>query len=266
MSNAIQTTGEALPAINRRRMLLGLAAASTAAAVVTVDAVAAPAENPDLIRLAAELPALVKIFHDAQRAYDEWEDGIYALTPWAPDELTVPGTAWPYDDPKQPGETEIKALGGYLWRRGEQFPRRIVVRSWRVSGELMRAKAALRKARKNESVSDCMVAEDEVGRLTKLLKVAAEYEKSFQEIKERASREHKGRSTWELQGELEEYIAAIMATPDWTMEGLIIKAQALAEWDRVGGKKMHKVPFRHGADWHGQIAASILRHAKGGAA
>ncbi len=44
----VEVTSEAH--INRRRMLLGLATASAAAATVSIEAAAAPVENPELIR------------------------------------------------------------------------------------------------------------------------------------------------------------------------------------------------------------------------
>ncbi|UVK49334.1 hypothetical protein BPNPMPFG_008276 (plasmid) [Mesorhizobium sp. AR07] len=84
-------------------------------------------------------------------------------------------------------------------------------------------------------------------------------------MKAQAHAEHEKLSAYGLKRALEKHVAAIMATPDLTMEGLVIKAQALAEWDRAGDEKMDKLAFEHGLDWHGQIAASILRHAKGGA-
>lgn len=266
-NTSVRAAAEGMPSINRRRMLLGLAAASAAAAaVITVEAANAQLENPDLIALSEELPAAVATYLAAKRAYKEWEKTVEAATPWAPDELTVPGTAWPYDDRSQPGEPEGKALGGYLWRVGDDFPRRIVINSWNMRQRVWRAKADLRKAKKAGIVADCLLAEDEVKRRKALLATAEAYEREFAKVKTRATAEHDARSAYKAHTELEEFIAKIMATPDWTMEGLVIKAQALAEWDRVSTQRMEKMAFNHGLDWHGQIAASILRHAKGCAA
>jgi hypothetical protein len=62
-----------------------------------------------------------------------------------------------------------------------------------------------------------------------------------------------------------DHVSTIMAEPDWTMEGLIIKAEALMEWNDLG--KMEKLHGHLlGADWHASIAASILRHGEKGAA
>ncbi|WP_192362817.1 hypothetical protein [Mesorhizobium mediterraneum] len=60
-NTTVRAAAEGMPAINRRRMLLGLAAASTAAAAITVASAAgcAPAEHPDaeLFRLEQEMEA-----------------------------------------------------------------------------------------------------------------------------------------------------------------------------------------------------------------
>lgn len=254
--------------VNRRRMLLGLAAASTAAATVTVcDAVAAtPAENPELFRLAAELPAIAAAYHEVNceycATYQDWE----ARTPWAPDELTVRGTGWPRDVPEQPGEAERTIFNRLLWRVGDDCPRRIVVTSGSVYWQLLRARRKKRKAKKDAALADFMVADAEVARLKKLYSTASAYEREFYDIKRQASAWHD--QAWKAKDArheaLEMHVAAIMREEDFTMEGLLIKAQALAEWNRVGNGHFDRVAFRHGKDWHGQIAASILRHAARG--
>lgn len=257
--------------INRRRMLLGLAAASTAAAAVsgTVSDAAAPApvENPKLIELASELPAVAAAFHvvnDKHKAeYREWDK----KTPEAPSELAIPGTGDPWDTPGQPGEPEMWALGGYWWRSGaEKFPRRIVVKAWHVSVSINVARRKMRRARKAGNIADAMAAEAEIKRLKTLHSIAETYERDFEDIKSQAHAWHKKaypvREVY--RDAFERHVAAIMKEPDHTMEGLVIKAQALAEWDRVGSKFGEKLALNHGQNWQGQIAAAILRHAKAG--
>lgn len=268
-NDATRARAEALPEINRRRLILGLAAASTAAAAVTIDASAAPAENPKLIALAAELPAIAaaycEVYDEYRATYDEWD----AQTPWAPDEMTIRGVGWPNDVPNQPGTAETRVLGGFLWRVGDDCPRRIVASSWDFYLKLLDARRKKRRAKKAGALADFMAAEADEKRLKKLHKAAQSYEQKFREIKAQASAWHSvaGKVRSEQQEALELHIAAIMAEEDFTVEGLLIKAQALAEWDRIGGQDKFafaKVAFLHGKDWHGQIAASILRHAKGG--
>ncbi|TIU00968.1 MAG: hypothetical protein E5W55_01575 [Mesorhizobium sp.] len=275
MPNAsVPAAGEAVPAtnLNRRRLLLGLAAASAAAATATAapsNAVAAtPAENPELIALAADLPAIVDECLEAIRVQREIEWRWYQATPRAPDELTEVGTDGPYEK-GQPGEAESGLPYGFLWRKGEKFPRRIVLNGSDLRWSIYKTKRRLRKAKKQGNAADYLDAEEELARLKKLEKAASQYEAKFADLKKKAQAEYDAASISALMEKLEKQVAAIMTAEDWTIEGLVIKAQALGEWDRVTGMgraKIYKLAFKHGADWHGQIAASVLRHAKGGAA
>jgi hypothetical protein len=178
------------------------------------------------------------------------------------------GTGWPRDVPDQPGAPEKKILGSLLWRVGDDCPRRVVVTAWDVYPQLLKARRAKRRAKKAGALADFMVAETETERLKTLYQTARAYERKFREVQAQACGWHK--DAWKNKDAaheaLESHIAAIMREPDRTVEGLLIKAQALAEWDRVGTHHFERVAFRHGEDWPGQIAASILRHAKGATA
>lgn len=259
----------AAPEINRRRLLLGLAAASSAAAVGVGTAEAAPTastENPELLTLIAALSAVAAAFHEANHEYREMEARWNAATPWAPDELTVPGTNWSGEN--QPGSVELLALGGSLLRAGDDFPRRIVVGRWDSYHKLLAARRALRKAKKAGSVADCLFYESEVKRLKALDQKVDAYFTKHAEVRRLAKADHErlSKPMYAAKDALEKHIANIMDAPDWTMEGLVIKAQALAEWDRVGSGWFDRVAIKHGQNWHGQIAASIMRHAQGGEA
>lgn len=253
-------------ALNRRRLLLGLAAASTTAAGVAVEAAAAPVENPELVRLSAELPAIAAAYHDAYAIYRAAYDAWVAQTPLAPDELTEPGTCWPLDEGAhpQPGETEMKILGGYLRRPGERFPRRIVVQAWQFRWQISNAQSAKRKAKKSGALADFMAAEAEIERLETMYRVASVYESKFSGINARARAWHDDAYPVmdRCRDALERHVDAIIREHDLTMEGLVIKAQALAEWSKVD----YLFPISYGKNWHSQIAASILRHAGGGVA
>lgn len=273
--HSLGAAAEGLPEINRRRLLLGLASASSAAAIAAIPAAAEAtpmvAENPRLVELAAQLPTLASSYYEALQAQNVVEAKWNALWPWAPDELTVPGTGLPWEGPRQPGDAEGRVMGGFLWRKGEAFPRRIVMTTHRAGWEISGAKRHLRvlaggKQKKSGGKGEA-AWRDELARLEKLHGIADRYEKECKRLKGPAQAEHetKWTVTHRLRDEMEDLIAAIMNETDFTMEGLLIKAEALAEWDRTG-KNMDKLAIRHGRDWHGQIAASILRHAAGGAA
>ncbi|RCS25830.1 hypothetical protein DUT91_03460 [Phyllobacterium salinisoli] len=253
--------------VNRRSLLAASVASTVAAGVVTADAAAAPRENPELIALAAEFPSFVEAYQVARRADKDMRAKWKQASPLAPDELTVCGSARPQDNSQHPGEAECDVWGMDLLRPGEEHPRRIVVGAWRVNCDLSDARRHKRRAKKDGSVADFLHYEEEERRLKKLLKIAETYEKKYSQVRADA-RAEEGRFSpvWTKAREaLGNRISAIMDAPDWTVEGLIIKAEVLAEWDRVCQGVDRPISMIK-KDWHGQIAASILRHAKGGTA
>lgn len=250
--------------VDRRRFLLGLAAASTAAAAVPASA--ALVENPQLIALAGELLAVASDYHKAASTYDEMHKRRRASTPLAPDEITEIGKGCPRST-SQPGEVELNATPGYLYRKGEEYPRRIVRRSWQFSNEINELRRVKRAAKKNGAVAEYLDAEEQIIKLKIQRAKIESYEAEARDARAAASADHdrlypiRERA---LQA-LANHVSAIMEEPDWTMEGLIIKAETLMEWNRLD--KQDKL-YAHilGADWHASIASSILRHGEGGPA
>lgn len=260
----IPANAEGLPIINRRRLLLGLAAASTFAATAPVEANIATTENPALIALADQFPAISEKYQAARRAYDDAIATIDNSAPLAPDEITFLGTANPHDDPSQPGKTEVLASKPSRYRRGEKYPRRIVLNSGDLNRRAWENKREKRKAKKEGNHADFLRCEEEEKSIKRLRSIVEPYEAAFKQAREQSLSTHgmlyppleKARK------ELGDIITAIMATPDWTMEGVVIKAEVLngfscsSDWT---GKVLSAE-----YDWQGQIARSILRHAKGG--
>lgn len=249
-----------LPVFDRRRMLLGLAAASTAA-TTPLAAAATPAENPALLALAAELPAFVKRYQNARARQDAIEAEWIPQWPVAPDEITKAGSArrLHYDMERTFG-------GAALHRKGEENPRELL-RSWHFRAEAGAARRALQK-KKIEAQPDGEAYrtgwEAKLAEIKRLEAVAKRYEDEIARIKA-GSTDYE--PSWKAHSEaakaLGAHISAMMAEPETTMEGLLIKAQALAAWDGVA-YLYRQMNFR-GADWPGQIAASILRHARAAA-
>ncbi|MDL2410800.1 hypothetical protein PY650_35725 [Rhizobium calliandrae] len=259
MSKNVETS------IDRRRLLLGLALASTAAVIPDNSGAHASKlpENPKLIALDAELPAVAEAYHTAYRAYREMEKRWNEATPRAPDEITELGIRSPLEGPKQNGEAEMLALGGYLYRPGEEFPRRIVVETWNIGRQIDAARRTKRHAKKNGAVADFLAAEEEIKRLKKFHASVSAYEAKLRESKWMARADHERLFPVRNQKLIAfaRHVGAIMSEDDWTMEGLVIKAAALVEWNRVCMRDRLYASL-DGADWHGSIAASILRHAE----
>lgn len=256
MTNELATT------VDRRRFLLGLAAASTAAAALPASA--APVENPKLIALANELPAVAAAYHAAYAAYREMHKRHKASTPLAPDEITEIGIGCPREV-RQNGEVEMNSTLGYLYRKGEEHPRRIVRTSWDFRREINEMRRTKRRAKKNGAVAEYLDADERIAELTTQLLQVTAYEAAWREARDAAHEDHERLYPVRERGlqALADHVSAIMAEPDWTMEGLIIKAETLMEWGRLDEQERL---YAHilGADWHASIASSILRHGSGG--
>jgi hypothetical protein len=258
MPNAIvraAATGLPSALFNRRRMLLGLAAASTAAATATVAAAPATAENPELIRLAKELPALADQYHAARKhqaaTLAEWSP----LWPLAPDDITQPGDGSFYGNP-----WEGRLHGGPLTRAGEKHARRIIPEfHFRLDADRCRRMLKSKKllvgpvAGRTRAQWETELAESEHCHV-----LAKAYAAETTRIKEASGYSASCDAHSAAAKALETHVGLIMAEPDHTMDGLIIKAEALETWGGVDSLYRMSIP---GRDWHGQIAASILRHA-----
>jgi hypothetical protein len=249
------TASSTLPAINRRRMLLGLAAASTAAATTAVAASPKASENPELIRLAQELPAVEAHYRAAQDHQTATEAKWLPLWPLAPDDITEPGRRdfyhWPFEKGFQGGATR---------RPGEANPRQLIS-AFSFRYEASRARRVLKSKKLAAGPVDGRTRaewETELAKADRCHALAAKYEAETKRISEASNYEASWKAHAAAAAALEAHVTLMMDQPDHTMEGLVIKAQALEVWGRVD--ELYRLT-RRGADWHGQIAASILRHA-----
>jgi hypothetical protein len=248
----------------RRGFLLSLAAASSAAATGTAAASGeAVAENPALLKLAASLQSITASYRTTCKVYDDFAEACRIATPLAPDEITVPGTAGrAVTDPKQAGYSEETIFGEDLRREGERFPRRIVTRSYDISTAIDRVRRDKRRAKREGDVAGFLAAEEEVRGLKVKLAVAEAYETAYREAREAAAAEKKRLS--DLRHEVliifATHVGRTLNAEDFTVEGLLIKADALSEWGRIGAADR---PFAGllSRDWHVKIAHSVLRHA-----
>ncbi|AMJ59360.1 hypothetical protein [Bosea sp. PAMC 26642] len=244
---------------DRRRMLLGLAAASTAAATVTAAGGAKASENPELFRLASELPALSDHYHAARKHQDVTEAHWSPLWPLAPDDITEPGHPGWHGSPIERG-----LRGGALMRPGEAEPRRLIS-AFHFGFQVNRARRVLNGKKLTAGLVDGRTRaewETELAEDERCHALAVTYEAETKRISEASNYTASWQAHSAAAAALEVHVGLIMGQPDLTMEGLIIKAQALEVWGRVD--ELYRLS-RRGADWHGQIAASILRHASAAA-
>jgi len=264
LNASVRAAATGLPAaiFNRRRMLLGLAAASTAAATASAAAGPTPTapENPDLLRLAEDLPGLVDRYHAAWNHQRDTKAKWSPLWPSAPDEITQPGSK------AARGGWEETFEGAALQRPNEEHPRQLIP-SYSFRWQVRRGERALRSKRlrttgstdgMNSAEWEAALAEDK-----RCLALAEAYESETKRVREASGYDASWKAHHAATDALADHVARIMAEPDHTMEGLIIKAEALEAWNSVEWWQRAFKPAA--ADWHGKIAASILRHAKSGA-
>lgn len=250
-NTTVLAAAEGMPEINRRRMLLGLAAASTAAAAITAASAAgcAPVENPELVRLGNHLPEAAAEYRVALEEIEwiaaEWKH----RWPLAPDEIT-----WPRGDYLD-GERDI--AGRLLKRPGEER-----VRGIRDVKHLAAMVATDRPLRHN--ASDAMRArrakwlatakrELKIGKLYKVQTTRLRKVSGMDLAKARAAAAKKS---------LSDLVTTIMEQPGTTMEGMLIKAQAITTFNNVMAGKFNL----DGERWAGLLAASVLQLASEGAA
>ncbi|SIT55005.1 conserved exported hypothetical protein [Mesorhizobium prunaredense] len=248
-NTTVRAAAEGLPAINRRRMLLGLAAASTAAAAITAASAAgcAPVENPELVRLGNQLPEASTEYLAALEEIEwiaaEWKH----RWPLAPDEIT-----WPRGDYID-GERDI--AGRLLKRPGEEH-----VRCVRDVRNLAAIAATDRPPRHN--ASDATRARHAIwlARAKRELKIGKAYKSQTARLRDISGMDLAKARAAAAKKSLSDLVTAIMEQPGTTMEGILIKAQAVTTFNKAMARKY---PLE-GELWAAQLAASVLQLASEG--
>lgn len=235
------------PTTNRRQMLLGLAAASTAAATVTEASIA---ENPDLIRMGNELPA-IEADHVAARAevkriiseynpkWPRTPKAIICYCSGSLDEQTIDFRGYPHDieghGPIRVGTPEVFERGAE--RDEAEIARILTTKSKRRLGFYQKSLEANRDA----------------------IPVARKYWAEVDTIRDasgiEAALEHEGKTRERLTS----HVADIMSCEERTMQGVVIKAQALVAFNSV--ERLYRFFEARTNEWGNQIASAIFRQA-----
>ena len=242
-------------ALSRRHVLLGLAASATAA--TATGATAAPQENPELVSLADDLPAILAAYVAAR------ETVAWIVAEWSPQ--------WPVPAPE-------------IFRFGEGCHRHVgidgagIVTPWGVKGVMqvqhlgtpatfeasaayherraaMKAKTKSRRGMKSE----LLWAE----RDRAAVEPARAYWSEVERIKAASGIEVATAERTATLDALHRHVDAIMRADDWTITGAIIKAQALGAWREAD--HIARGFNLDGPAWADLLAGSILRHAGGAA-
>jgi len=227
--------------IDRRKLLLGLAAASTAAATATASA-AVQEENAELLRLGDKLPSVEDAYISARELSNAVRDKYEPKWPKAPRSLKAKeGDSWRYssnEDTFVGWRIDRKIYTSYGLREGAEHLRQ-----------------QLKYGRGDQA---------EIDRLEKLIPIAERYETKCHCIRRESNYQALDSAAHAAAKNLVMLIGSIMACKDRSIEGLMIKAQALSAFDGMAPCDKSNAIFEP-YDWAGQIADSIVRHASKGA-
>lgn len=274
-----------LPSLNRRRLLMGLAAASTAAAVpVAVMGATSTArvipENPELVRLSDMLAGVEAGFYaalDVERvAVRDWShrwpsapDAIctgYSVN-WSTDcEKGLTGAAVLVNGQHPPTRTdgapslwEINRSQNAFDAAGQWYPRTVAkAADWqaRQNGVLR----ALRRKRPRHPLAalDIVAMEIEAAGYGDKTALAAEYEAECARVLKASGYREAVAAHAKAYEAFADHVSATMAMPAETMAGVVIKAEALAAWNRQPELSARVLNMKTW-DWPGSLAADIIR-------
>ncbi|PAP94540.1 hypothetical protein [Mesorhizobium wenxiniae] len=256
-NTSVRAAAEGMPAINRRRLLLGLAAASTAAAAVTVAPEARSgqiSENPELLRLGNEFPAVANEYRSALAALNAIVNKWSKVWPVAPDEIIA---ARQFDGA---GNTMERDITGHGLCHATGRPR-YIYSCENLDWELKRAKSILKgktiDKRALGGLPNRAAWEDELDVLVAQYTAAAKYEAEKARVLAASGHDAADRRKAAAAQALIGAIDAIMAQPETTMAGVVIKAQALAAWSAV--EKWQRILTPQAVGWGSTLSASVLR-------
>jgi len=239
---------------NRRRVLFGLAAASTAAATGTTAATAAIRENPELIALGDATASLQNDYIRARNECRRIEEEYAPKWPLAPAAILSFGGGCK-DERDLTGAGITRVIEG----RGD------MARMWRYAPP-PQLEDRIRQHQAN--IAHIMTTKSKRGlkrerlwlsRAQEALPLSRDYTAEIERLRSESGYEAAaGRKVAAMEA-LRDHITRVMETDAATMEGVVIKAQALLAWSQVDW------PFKavnfDGATWAEELAGAILRQA-----
>lgn len=258
----VQAAGEAMPTFNRRSLLRGLAAASIAAGGASVAAaspvVPLPVENEELIRLGNDLPAIIAAFTATRASLKAITDKWSPRWPVAPDEILMSRYSYGMMERSLTGHAIERELDGKKVTYG-LLTTKDLERHMNLARGILKGKTVdSRKIRgKTRSDWELELAED-----TKSYSIAERYEKECQRIRDASGYDAADAAFRQATKDLAAIISSIMAQQDYTMAGIVIKAQALS---MTNSNALFFETCFEGKDWASEFSASVLRIASGNA-
>lgn len=236
-------------ALSRRRLLSGLAISATAAATGALPGHASPvAENPALITLGDQLPALASEHVAAKASYDQLRSAARKVWPRASEEITYWGSQCVPEN----------FIDGSGYKEGRKLLTEAaiddeVTHARKEAQRLLGLGGSIRagKAHRKNDWADRMGARRPAVKAywAETARLHAEFD--FENV---------NRCYRETQEALRQHVSEIMMCREETLAGVVIKAQALAAWSHTD--RFRKAFNELAPGWSDAIAASIMRQAE----
>lgn len=245
--------------VDRRRLLLGLAAASTAAAAVTAGtAKASESETPELLSLADALPHFEAEYQNARAEVRRIVRRFQPTWPRAPEEIHTHG--WK--------ATEERALAGwaYQYKEGQRgyyanWERPISIGTVETfESEIDTHRRRIAHIMTTKSKRGLKSEQLWLARAETALPLARSYWAKVERIRTASGYDTAVQCEHDALAALKAHVDKIMVAPEHTMQGVVIKAQALAAWGRI--ERHCRVLNIEGVEWPTQMAEAIMRQAE----
>jgi hypothetical protein len=239
-----------MPEINRRRLLLGFAAASTAAAGVSLPATAAaPIENPRLIELGDKLETLESACLSAR-------DKVHAIEAyWTPRWPKTPAAL--LDE----GNEVDRDFQGYVIYEPDRPRIQQTYASpddidWRVDNarRIVRGRTIDKRKIRGAGRAEW---EQELARLSRLRPIAKRHEARRARVMKQSGYKEAKKAREIAMRNLGDLVSEAVALPATGMAGVMIKAQALAAWGRHADA-LWNMSYPGALTWGSDLARSVL--------
>lgn len=241
--------------MNRRKVLLGLASASTAAATGAQASERGTPENPELVALGNATHAAQQNYQDARAECRRIASEFAPLWPLAPEPILSFGNGCMDErDVTAAGIRRIVEGRGrieQMWKFGtpEYF-----------EDEIKRHKARIAHIMKTKSKRGLKFEEAWLKRSEEALPLARTYTAEIEKLREQSGYKPARERQEAAYEALRDHVNEIMAADATTMEGVVIKAQALQAWSHVDS--FYKALNLDGVKWAEELAGAIIGQAE----
>lgn len=236
---------------NRRRVLLGLAAASTAAAA-PASAAGAAKESPELIALGDGLGTVLERYKAASAHRRDIVRAANGVWPRAPEEITC------YS---QGSKMEASITGAGISRKWSEYSDIKRVRNYGTPScfaqKIKSTEKEIARIKGTKSKRGLRFQIRALEDYQKALPLSEAYCAEIDRVTRESGYEAADRAMVEARDALKAHVGAIVNSNAQTMEGVVIQAQALQAWQAVDG--FTRTMDLDAMQWPAKMAASVLR-------